>query len=120
MQRNTQQQMDRWVEEQLFEEDLRQLIQWLRPHRHERLLGWSEMRTGGAQFRVTVSWDPDTDRQNRQSNFSVPHMTDVLESILVGSAKNQDDLLAQEEFALYRNVVNELLRRLDEMQACYE
>ena len=44
----------------------------------------------------------------------------VLEAILVGSARNGDELDAREEFELYRGVVEELSRRLDEMQACYE
>lgn len=113
-------QMDRWVEEQVFEEDVRSLLQWLRPNRHERMLGWNEMRTGGAQFRVTVSWDPTADQQNQEGALAVPRMTDVLESILIGSARNADELKAKEEFELYRAVVQELSRRLDEMQACYE
>ena len=120
MSRNVQQQMDRWVAEQLFEEDVRALVNFLRPHRHERLLGWKEMRSGGAGFRVTVSWDEDSDRQNRDGSLAVPKMTDVLESILVGSARNQDELTAREEFALYRAVLSELSRRIEEMQASYE
>jgi len=120
MQQEIQQQMDRWVNEQVFEEDVRALVQWLRPHRQERLLGWNEIRTGGSQFRVTVSWDPDADRENREGTLTVPKMTDVLESILIGSARNQDELQAREEFEMYRAVVQELSRRLDEMQACYE
>src|SRR3954466_14823261 len=119
-QRDVQQQMDRWVEEQVFEEDVRALVQFLRPHRQERMLGWNEMRTGGSQFRVTVSWDPEADKQNRDGSLAVPKMTDVLESILIGSARKQDELQAKEEFELYRQVVQELSRRLDEMQACYE
>ena len=116
----TQHQMDRWVEEQLFEEDVRAMVRWLRPHRYERMLGWKEMRSGGAKFRVTVSWDPDSENQNRFGKLNVPHMADVLEAILIGSARNQDDLGAAEEFELYRKVAAELLRRIDEMQACYE
>jgi hypothetical protein len=110
--------MDRWVDEQVFEEDVRALMQFLRPHRHQRLLGWREMRSGGSQFRVTVSWDPRMDDPDQP--LSVPCMADVLESVLVGSAKNQDQLDAKQEFEMYRKVVHELLRRLDEMQACYE
>src|SRR2546430_1914837 len=104
MTRNVQQQMDRWVQEQLFEEDVRALVNFLRPHRHERMLGWHEMRSGGAGFRVTISWDEDSEYQNRDGSLTVPKMTDVLESILVGSARNQDELTAREEFALYRAV----------------
>ena len=92
IQENMQHQMDRWVEEQVFEEDVRALIQFLRPHRQERMLGWNEMRTGGSQFRVTVSWDPEADKQNREGSLAVPKMTDVLESILIGSARKQDEL----------------------------
>jgi hypothetical protein len=119
-QKTLQHQMDRWVEEQVFEEDVRALIQFLRPHRQERMLGWNEMRTGGSQFRVTVSWDPEAEQQNRDGSFAVPKMTDVLEAILIGSARNPDELQAKEEFELYRKVVQELSHRLDEMQACYE
>jgi hypothetical protein len=34
--------------------------------------------------------------------------------------KNADDLAAKQEFDLYRQVIRELGRRLDEMQRCYE
>ena len=47
-------------------------------------------------------------------------LTDVLESILVGSVKDQDELTAAEEFEIYRGVLRELYRRLDEMQSRYE
>lgn len=120
MSRNVQQQMDRWVQEQLFEEDVRALVNFLRPHRHERLLGWKEMRSGGSGFRVTVSWDEESERQNREGSLAVPKMIEVLEAILVGSARDQDQLTAREEFALYRAVVDELSRRIDEMQGSYE
>jgi hypothetical protein len=36
----------RWEQEQLFEEDVRAVLNMLRPNRAERLLGWSEYRTG--------------------------------------------------------------------------
>jgi hypothetical protein len=120
MNATTQQQMDRWVQEQMFEEDVRAMVQWLRPHRYERMQGWKEMRSGGANFRVTVSWDPESENANRFGKLNVPHMADVLEAILIGSARNQDDLDAAQEFELYRNVAAELLRRIDQMQACYE
>jgi hypothetical protein len=119
--------VDRWAEEQLFEEDLRSVLAMLRPHRRERLLGWSEYRTGGAHFRATVTWDPefevraaDQGQSEAESQLQVPRMADVLESILVGSVKNQDELPADEEFEIYREIVRELHRRLDEMQRCYE
>jgi hypothetical protein len=120
MQMNVQEQMDRWVNEQVFEEDVRSILQFLRPHRSERLQGWNEMRTGGANFRVTVSWDEESDRQNKRGALNVPRMADVLESILVGSARQQVQLQPREEFELYRRVIQELSRRIDEMQACYE
>ena len=121
----------RWEEEQLFEEDLRAVMNMLRPNRAERMLGWSEYRTGGANFRATISWDPGAagplpgQRRKPGANpadehFVVPQMTDVLESILVGSVKGADELAAREEFQLYRDVIGELSRRLDEMQRCYE
>jgi len=53
-------------------------------------------------------------------HFVVPQMTNLLESILVGSVKNADELAAKQEFDLYRQVIRELGRRLDEMQRCYE
>jgi hypothetical protein len=118
--------VDRFTEEQMFEEDVRTVLSMMRPHRKERLMGWNEYRTGGAQFRATISWEPGfeqagSDRtSDAERGLSIPHMTDVLESILVGSVKNQDDLHAHEEFEIYRDVVRELYRRLDEMQSCYE
>lgn len=115
--------VDRFVDEQLFEEDVRAVLTMMRPHRRERLLGWSEYRTGGAHFRATISWDPSFERSAQEpadEALSIPRLTDVLESLIVGSAKNQDELHAAEEFAIYRGVVRELHRRLDEMQSCYE
>ena len=44
----------RWEEEQLFEEDLRAVLNMMRPNRAERMLGWSEYRTGGSGFRSGV------------------------------------------------------------------
>jgi hypothetical protein len=114
---------DRYAEEQNFEEDVRSVLSRMRPNRRERLLGWSEYRTGGACFRATVSWDPAIEKEpnpEHERNLSIPRLTDVLESILVGSVKNQDELHADEEFEIYRDVVRELYRRLDEMQSCYE
>jgi hypothetical protein len=122
---------DRFGEVQRFEEDVRAVLSVMRPHRRERLLGWSEYRTGGAHFRATISWAPEftkspgasqdnPERAQLDAQMAVPRLTDVLESILVGSVKNQDDLHAAEEFEIYRGVVRELYRRLDEMQSCYE
>ena len=134
--------VERWVDEQMFEEDLRAVLTMMRPHRRERLMGWKEYRAGGANFRVTVSWNgefeqapptrtlmigpcavtqpaPPTPRGPAQHPLVVPHMTDVIEAFLVGSAKDQDEITAQEEFGYYRAVVAELARRIDEMEACY-
>jgi hypothetical protein len=114
---------DRFEQEQLFEEDVRTVLSLMRPNRYERLIGWSEYRTGGANFRATISWSPEVEQSGNSpvdDRLAIPHLTDVLESILVGSVKNQDELYAHEEFEIYRDVVRELHRRLDEMQSCYE
>jgi hypothetical protein len=114
---------DRFVDEQLFEEDVRAVLSMMRPHRRERLMGWNEYRTGGANFRATISWDPSFERSPQTADercLSVPRMADVLESLLVGSVKDQDELTAAEEFEIYRGVVRELYRRLEEMQGRYE
>ena len=112
---------DRWADEQLFEEDVRAVLSLMRPNRRERMLGWSEYRTGGAHFRATVSWDEEFEvADNGAGKMRVPNMCDVLEAILVGSARHEDDLMPAEEFEIYRDVVRELYRRLDELQSCYE
>lgn len=114
---------DRFVDDQMFEEDVRAVVALMRPHRRERLMGWAEYRTGGANFRATVSWDPsfaDAPQTAEERCLSVPRLTDVLESILVGSVKDQEELTAAEEFEIYRGVLRELYRRLDDMQSRYE
>ena len=114
---------DRFIEDQMFEQDVRAVMEMMRPHRREKLMGWKEYRTGGADFRITVAWDETLERSPQSAEercLSVPRLTDVLESILVGSVKDQDELHAAEEFEIYRGVVRELYRRLDEMQSCYE
>jgi hypothetical protein len=110
--------VDRWVTEQMFEEDLRAVLRMMRPHGRERLMGWKEYRTGGADFRVTVSWDEPFEPAEPEP-LTVPRMADVIEALLIGSAKNQDELSPQEEFGHYRAVVAELSRRIDEMESCY-
>ena len=114
---------DRFADDQMFEEDVRAVIAMMRPHRRERLMGWTEYRTGGANFRATISWNRSFERA-RQSDeeqcLSVPRLTDVLESILVGSVKDQDRLTAAEEFEIYRGIVRELYSRLDELQSRYD
>ena len=115
--------VERFVDDQMFEEDVRAVIGMMRPHRRERLMGWAEYRTGGANFRATISWDKSFEHHPHNADgqrLSVPRLTDVLESILVGSVKDQDELPAAEEFEIYRGIVRELHRRLDEMQSCYE
>jgi len=118
---------DRWAEEQMFEEDLRAVLSMIRPNRRERLLGWSEYRTGGAHFRVTVSWDEEFEvsqagagRTCAAGKTRIPNLADVLEAVIVGSALHDDDLTAAEEFDLYRGVLREVYHRLDDLQACYE
>ena len=112
---------DRWAEEQLFEEDVRAVLSLMRPNRRERIAGWSEYRTGGAHFRVTISWDEEFEAADAgRGKTRVPNMADVLEAILVGSARHEDDLPAAEEFEIYRSVLREVYRRLNELQECYE
>ena len=115
--------VDRFVDDQMFEEDVRAVVAMMRPHRRERLMGWAEYRTGGANFRATISWDESFGggaQTAEEQWLAVPRLTDVLESILVGSLKDQDELTTAEEFDIYRGVVRELYRRLDEMQSRYE
>ena len=116
---------DRWAEEQMFEEDVRAVLSMMRPNRRERLLGWTEYRTGGSHFRATVSWDEhfelaDGGSVDPGAKTRIPNMADVLEAILVGSAVHDDDMPAAEEFELYRGILREVYRRLDDLQACYE
>jgi hypothetical protein len=111
---------DRFVEDQLFEEDVRAVVAIMRPHRRERLMGWTEYRTGGANFRATVSWERSFERAPQtpaERRLRIPRLADVLESILVGSVRDVDGLTAAEEFGLYRDVVRELYRRLDAIES---
>jgi hypothetical protein len=112
--------VDRWVNEQMFEEDVRAVLRMMRPHGRQRLQGWKEYRTGGAHFRVTVSWDDEFAITAANDPLAVPHIADVIETLLVGSAKRQDELTAPEEFEQYRQVLREVYGRLQEQQACYE
>lgn len=111
--------VDLWVREQLFEEDVRAVLNMMRPHRRQRLMGWSEYRTGSSHVRVTVSWDKEFAPQAQSEPLVVPRMADVLETLLIGSSKESGDLPPAEEFAHYRQVVRELYRRIDDMEACY-
>ena len=113
--------VDRWVEEQMFEEDVRAVMKMMRPNRRERLSGWNEYRTGGSHYRITVSWDDEfqiTAGDNTAS--AVPHLADVIETLLVGSAKNAEEQSPADEFDTYRQVVRDVYQRLQQRQACYE
>jgi hypothetical protein len=111
---------DRFVEDQLFEEDVRAVLKMMRPNRRERLEGWKEYRTGGADFRATISWRTDFEPDpSSDEPLVVPRMAEVLETILVGSTRQQDDLTAEQEFGVYRRVVRELYQRLDELESRY-
>src|SRR5206468_635563 len=120
--RSIQPQVDRWVSEQMFEEDVRAVLRMMRPHGRERLEGWKEYRTGGKHFRVTVSWDDEFEitAGADEGQLAVPHLDDVIETLLFGCAKHQDELTPAEEFECYRHVVRAVYHRLAEQQACYE
>ena len=111
---------DRFEQEQMFEEDVRAVLTMLRPNRRERLMGWQEHRTGGAHFRATVSWAPEFADESTDDRFTVPRLVDVLEAVLVGSVKSELELPLHEEFDLYRGVVRELYKRVNDTQSCYE
>ena len=113
--------VDRWVSEQMFEEDVRAVLKMMRPNGRERLQGWNEYRTGGSHYRITVSWDDEFQITDAEANRSaVPHLADVIETLLVGSAKHADDTSAADEFDGYRQVVRDVYQRLQQRQACYE
>jgi hypothetical protein len=109
-----------WVDEQIFEEDVRAVLRMMRPNTRERLAGWKEYRTGGAHFRVTVSWDDEFQITSPDTNLAVPHMTEVMETLLVGSCRGQDEQNVKDEFELYRSVVRDLYQRLEQRETCYE
>lgn len=117
--------VDRWVEEQMFEEDLRAVLKMMRPHGHERLLGWSEHRTGGSDFRVTVSWDDQSFAGGLASSpamgpaeslLEVPRMADVIAALLIGSARSDADVSADDECDAYLAVLGEVARRVEELR----
>ena len=119
MQHRTAPAVDRWVDEQMFEEDVRAVLLMMRPHRRERLMGWSEYRTGGRSFRATVSWDEEfaadagtsPDPQPQDDVFTVPNFADVLEALLIGSIRSDAELTAAEECEAYRALLRELNSR---------
>ncbi len=89
-------------------------------NRRERLMGWNEHRSGGAHFRATVSWSDQFSTDDADPRFTIPNLADVLEAILIGSVKSELDLPLNEEFDLYRGVVRELYKRVNESQSSYE
>lgn len=118
--------VDRWVDEQMFEEDLRAVLTMMRPHRRERLMGWSEYRTGAKHFRATVSWDEefaadagsDPDPQPLDEVFVVPNFADVLETLIVGSIRSEAELTEGEQCDTYRALLGELSRRVEARAHC--
>ena len=126
MQHRTAPAVDRWVDEQMFEEDVRAVLLMMRPHRRERLMGWSEYRTGGRLFRATISWDEEfaadagssPDPQPQDEVFTVPNFADVLEALLIGSIRSDAELTAAEECEAYRALLRELERRVEERGRC--
>ena len=118
--------VDRWVDEQMFEEDVRAVLMMMRPNRRERLAGWHEYRTGGKHFRATISWDDEfasdgqPDRLPSGNQIStVPNLVDVLESILIGSIRSDAELTGEEESAAYREVLRELSMRVEQFAERY-
>lgn len=109
--------VDRFMEDQLFEEDVRSVLKLMRPHRRERLEGWKEYRAGGADFRATISWSAEFAKNDDGEPLVVPRIADVMEAILVGSVRSQDELTAEQEFGIYRRVVRDLYHRLNELEA---
>ena len=118
--------VDRWVDEQMFEEDVRAMLLMMRPHRRERLMGWSEYRTGGRHFRATVSWDEEfaadegsnPDPQPHDEVFTVPNFADVLEALVIGSIRSDAELTGDEECDTYRALLGELSRRVEARAHC--
>ena len=118
--------VDRWVDDQLFEEDVRAILLMMRPNRRERLMGWSEYRTGGKDFRATISWSDDVaphtdgpDTPPHAELFTVPNLVDVLEAILIGSIRSDSELSPEQECEAYRAVLRAVERRVGEFQECY-
>jgi hypothetical protein len=107
--------LDRWADEELFEEDLRTVLRMIRPHRRERLLGWNEHRTGGRHFRATISWDdalaadaPATpDPSPTDDCFTIPNLPDILESLLTSAIRPGAD-----RATAYQSLLRDLSHRL--------
>jgi hypothetical protein len=117
--------VDRWVDEQMFEEDVRAVLQMMRPNRQERLRGWAEHRTGGQDFRVTVSWDPAAPSASSpavaepEALLTVPRMSEVIASLLIGSARAEADLSGDQECDAYLAVLGEVARRVEELRGSF-
>jgi hypothetical protein len=118
--------VDRWVDEQMFEEDVRAVLQMMRPNRQERLLGWTEHRTGGQDFRVTVSWDPAASQRasspavaEHEAVLSVPRMSEVIAALLIGSARADTDASPDQECDAYLAVLGEVARRVEELRGSF-
>ena len=111
--------VDRWVDDQMFEEDLRAVRPHHQQHRRERLMGWREYRTGGRHFRATIAWDEQFAEEGDggglpyEEAFSVPNTVEVLETILLGSIRSDADLDPEQEGVAYLAVVKELVRRVE-------
>ena len=127
--------VDRWVDDQLFEEDVRAVLLMMRPNRRERLMGWSEYRAGGKDFRATISWNDeaiagpnelpattdavDASEATVSGLFTVPNVVDVLEAILIGSIRADSELSPEQECEAYRRVLKAVERRVGQFQECY-
>ncbi len=109
---------DRWMDEQIFEEDIRAVLTMMRPNRRKRMLGWSEYRAGGEHFRATISWDDAFEDSDPRRALRVPNLPDVLETLLLGSIRSDAELNTTQEYTQYRAVLLELMRRVDEAEAC--
>ena len=113
--------VDRWVTEQMFEEDVRAVLKMMRPNGRERLQGWNEYRTGGSHYRITVSWDDEFQiTDGAAGKTAVPHLADVIETLWSGRPSTPTTQTPADEFDGYRQVVRDVYQRLQQRQACYE
>ena len=110
-----------WPRDHVTDQEIDELLKILQASNEaaERNLAWIENRSRGEGFRVTVSWDPEIS-PTEADLFTIPRITDVLEAVLIGSARNQDDLDHNEEFELYAMVVRDLAARVQELRSRYE
>ena len=95
-------------------------------------MGWSEYRTGGKDFRATISWDEqavgdsadilapsDADEAALTKLFTLPNVIDVLEAVLIGSIKTDLELNCEQECEAYRRVLKAVEQRVTQFQECY-